>query len=70
MIYDFHTDICQIRLDFKSPTSLAQPQAADGVCNTDSLAVVPGATTTAANVIPTLCGDIANQHSKEIIVYV
>ena len=68
MIFDFLTDICQIRLDFKSPTSLALQTAATGVC-TETLTVAPGATTTAANTIPVLCGDIGTQHSNEIIIY-
>ena len=49
---------------------MAQPAAATGVCGDDFLVVAPGATTTAANTIPTLCGDVAGQHSKEIILYI
>jgi len=55
------SEICQIRLDFKSPTSLAQPTTTTGVC-TESLVVTPGATTTSTGAIPTLCGTLTGQH--------
>lgn len=61
MVNRCSTDICQLRLDFKATTSLAQPTAADGVC-TESLVVLPGATTTAIGAIPILCGTLTNTH--------
>lgn len=61
MVNRCSSDICQIRLDFQSPTSLAQPTAATGVC-TESLVVAPGATTTSTGAIPTLCGTLTGQH--------
>ena len=60
-------EICQIRLDFKSTTTLNQPAVATGVCDTDSLTIAPGATTTAANTIPLLCGTLTEMHSKYAI---
>lgn len=59
------SDICQIRLDFKSTTRLGNPTTATGVCGggtADSLVIAPGATNTAANSIPIFCGTLTNQH--------
>lgn len=59
------SDICQIRLDFKSTTRLGNPTTATGVCGggtADSLVIAPGATNTAANSIPIFCGTLTDQH--------
>merc|ERR1712038_116062 len=54
------SDICQIRLDFKTTSQLASPAAATGVCG-ENLVVTPGAQNQ-ANLIPTLCGTLTGMH--------
>jgi len=54
------SEICQIRLDFKTTTALAQPAAATGVCG-ETLVIAPGNSNT-ANTIPTLCGTLTGMH--------
>jgi len=53
--------ICQVRLDFKTTTSLAQPTVAG--CATDTLTITAeGTTTLTPNGIPVLCGTLTGQH--------
>ena len=53
-------EICQIRLDFLT-VNLAQPTAGTGVCTGDTFAVTAGG----GGDIPTLCGELSGQHSKQ-----
>jgi len=61
MVNRCSSDICQIRLDFKTSSVLAQPAAATGVCG-EQLVVTPGSTVNAAGIIPTLCGTLTGMH--------
>lgn len=57
------TDICAIRLDF-TQTTLNQPAGATGICGTDTLTVVGGATpqNSVGMIPPLLCGTLTGQH--------
>lgn len=65
MVTRCSSDICQIRLDFKSTTRIGDPSAVattEGTCDNSGLVIAPGATTTVGNSIPTLCGSVTGQH--------
>lgn len=57
------SDICQVRLDFQNPTVLAQPVAANGLCNAENLVIVGGKAQTSLSINPpVLCGLLSGQH--------
>lgn len=61
MIFILLLAICQVRLDFKTTTSLAQPTVAG--CATDTLTITAeGTTTLTPSGIPVLCGTLTGQH--------